>query len=57
MVTTAIHFKSPGIISVLFLLVLAHLFTNKNFLQATGWFFAHGGFNGVNESLGCGVPL
>jgi hypothetical protein len=29
----------------------------KIFLQATGWFIAHGGFNGVTESLGSGVPL
>jgi hypothetical protein len=26
-------------------------------LQATGWFITHGGFNGVTESLGSGVPL
>ena len=30
---------------------------NKILLQATGWFIAHGGFNGVTESLGSGVPL
>ena len=30
---------------------------NKILLQATGWFVAHGGFNGVTESLGSGVPL
>ena len=30
---------------------------NNTPLQATGWFIAHGGFNGVTESLGSGVPL
>ena len=30
---------------------------NKTILQATGWFVTHGGFNGVTESLGSGVPL
>ena len=30
---------------------------NIKFLQATGWFVSHGGFNGVTESLGSGVPL
>jgi hypothetical protein len=30
---------------------------NEILLQATGWFIAHGGFNGVTESLGSGVPL
>ena len=30
---------------------------NKILLQATGWFVSHGGFNGVTESLGSGVPL
>ena len=31
--------------------------TIKFFSQATGWFVTHGGFNGVTESLGSGVPL
>ena len=31
--------------------------TYKILLQATGWFVSHGGFNGVTESLGSGVPL
>jgi hypothetical protein len=56
MVATAIHFKSPGIISLV-LLVLTQYLYNKILLQATGWFITHGGFNGVTESLGSGVPL
>ena len=58
MVTTTIHFKSPGIIS-LFLPYLSWLtyLTNKILLQATGWFISHSGFNSVTESLGSGVPL
>jgi len=54
MVTTAIHFKSLGIISIF---LLSCNIYNKTSLQATGWFVSHGGFNGVTESLGSGVPL
>ena len=53
MVTTAINLKPPGILSLLFNTVS----TIKFFSQATGYFVTHGGFNGVTESLGSGVPL
>ena len=33
------------------------ILTKKKLLQATRWFIAHGGFNGVTEPLGSGVPL
>ena len=54
MVTTAIYFKSPGIISIFY---FSCQWLNKILLQATGWFVSHGGLNGVTESLGSGVPL
>ena len=54
MVTAAIHFKSPGIISPIFTRLNTY---NKTLLQATGWFVSHGGFNGVIESLGSGISL
>ena len=58
-VTSAIHFKLPGIyIYYIPYFYLSRLNTNNNiFLQATGWFVSHGGFNGVTESLGSGIPL
>ena len=33
------------------------ILTIKKFLQATGWFVSHCGFNSITESLGSGIPL
>jgi hypothetical protein len=57
MVTTTIHFKSPGIIIIIPYFYSCPNTYNKILPQATGWFVSHGGFNSVTESLGSGVPL
>ena len=57
MVAPAIHIKSPGMTSLFFYLSWLNIYNKNLLLQATGWFVAHGGFNGVTESLGSGVPL